>query len=137
MRFVELNSDDRALVERTRTLLRKGRSDISSVAAGLRTAQGREYFGLDIELDVAPVSMCAEYSAIGAMVSDGEREVVAMVAVCYREKDRYPVLRPCGKCRELARAFGNPYVILQAGKRIDQLKKVKLSWLIPFDEQKR
>ena len=132
MKLVELNEGDRTLVEKTRLLLRKRISEISGVSAGLNTSSGKEFFGLCIDAKTATVGMCAEFSAIGTMVSSGERRIKILVAITDRGKGRYAILPPCGKCRDFARAFGNPYVILQVGKDIGELKKVKLSELLPF-----
>ena len=134
MQFVELTKNDKTLVERTRLLLERNRSNISSVSAGLRTDRGTEYFGLSVELDNSPVGMCAEFSAIGTMVSNGEGSIDTMVAICFEGKDEYRILSPCGKCREFLRSFGNPYVIVpQVGTRARQLRKVRLSQLMPLD----
>jgi cytidine deaminase len=127
-----LSEDDKALVERTRLFLRRRRSDISGVSAGLRTSTGKEYFGLCIDAKAATVGVCAEYSAVGAMVSDGGSRIRTVVAVVDKGHDRYSVLPPCGKCRDLVRAFGNPFVVLQVGRGITELKKVRVSELIPF-----
>ncbi len=132
MRFFELDESDKSLVEKTRLHLRRHASKISGVAAGLRTSKGTEFFGLCIDLETATVSTCAEYSAIGTMVSSGERKVRTIVAITSKGNNGYAILPPCGKCRDFVRAFGNPYVILQLGSSIEELKKVRLSELIPF-----
>jgi cytidine deaminase len=132
MKFVELNEDDQSLVERTQLLLKKRISKISGVSAGLRTNKGNEYFGLCVDAETATVGMCAEFSAIGTMVTNGERSISTLVAVTGRRKGGYAILPPCGKCRDLARAFGNPFVILQVGKDISESKKVRLLELTPF-----
>jgi len=75
--------------------------------------------------------MCAEFSAVGAMVTAGERKISTMVAVTRRE-DGYAILPPCGKCRDLARAFGDPYVILQTGGSVRDAAKVRVSGLVPY-----
>ena len=65
------------------------------------------------------------------MVSDGQLEMETMGAIS--SEDGYHVLPPCGKCREFAKGFGNPYVILLLGKQANLLKKVRLSYLLPHD----
>jgi cytidine deaminase len=132
MRLVELNGSDKSLVEETRLHLKRRGSRISGVAAGLRTSKGTEFFGLCIDLETATVNARAEYSAIGTMVSSGERRIQTIVAITSKEKNGYTILPPCGKCRDFVRAFGNPYVILQVGKGTGESKKVKLSELTPF-----
>ena len=98
----------------------------------MRTSKGTEFYGLCIDLETATISACAEYSAIGTMVSSGERKVRTILAIASKGKNGYAILPPCGKCRDFVRAFGDPYVILQVGKSIGESKKVKLSELSPF-----
>lgn len=132
MRLIELDESDKSLVEKTRLHLKKHASEISGVAAGLRTSKGTEFFGLCIDLETTPIGACAEYSVIGTMISSGERRVRTIVAITDKGKNGYAILPPCGKCRDFVRAFGNPYVILQVGKSMRESKKVKLSELVPF-----
>ncbi len=132
MRLLKLDEDDKSLVEKTRLHLKKHGSEISGVAAGLRTSRGTEFFGLCIDLKTATVGVCAEYSAIGTMVSSGEKTIRTIVVVTDSGKNGYAILPPCGKCRDFVRAFGNPYVILQVGGSIGESKKVRLSELVPF-----
>jgi len=133
LELVELTSTDKQLVKDATQLLRDKKSEISSVSAGLFTNKGQKYFGLDVELENSTVGICAEYSAIGAMVSKGERNIETVVAIYYKGKNRYCVLPPCGKCREFLKAFGNPYVIVQVGREARKPMKVKLSELLPLD----
>lgn len=132
MNLAKLDESDRALVEKTRVLLQRRASEISGVSAGLRTASGKEFFGLCIDAKTATVGVCAEFSAIGTMVSSGEQRITTLVAVTCGSKGKYSILPPCGKCRDFARGFGNPFVILQVGKNMSESKKVRLSELIPF-----
>jgi cytidine deaminase len=131
MKLVELDETDRALVEKARLLLRRHYSEISGVSAGLRTSRGTEFFGLCVEAKTATVGICAEYSAIGTMLTNGEKRIQTIVAVTRRSRSFYAILPPCGKCRDFIRAFGNPYVILQVGKDIGESKKVRLAELVP------
>jgi len=125
----DLDDDDRALVQKAKLFLKKHRSEMSGVSAALRTASGKEFFGLCIDAKTATVGVCAEFSAIGTMLSAGEKRVGTVVAVAYKGRGKYLILPPCGKCRDFIRAFGDPFVILQVG---EESKKVRLSELIPF-----
>jgi cytidine deaminase len=131
MKLVELDVTDRTLVENARLLLRRHYSEISGVSAGLRTSRGTEFFGLCVDAKTATVGICAEYSAIGSMLTNGEKRIQTIVAVTRRSRSSYAILPPCGKCRDFIRAFGNPYVILQVGKGIGESKKVRLAELVP------
>jgi cytidine deaminase len=128
MQYLELDSADFDLVQRAADFLKKRQSEISGVSAGIRTRSGKEYYGVCVDPPNSTMGMCAEHTAIGTMISDGERTIETMVAITCSES--YHVLPPCGKCRELAGAFGDPYVILEIEKPA-VLKKVRLSELVP------
>ena len=132
MRLARLSAADRALLERTRVLLEKRKSDVSGVSAGLRTSKGTEFYGLCIDAPTATVGMCAEFAAIGTMVTRGERSIETIVAVAFRGDGRYAVIPPCGKCRDFVSSFGDPYVMVQTGGSMTQSKKARLSELMPF-----
>ncbi len=104
-----------------------GKSRITRVASVLRTRNGSVFQGVNIEAQGSPpCSMCAEYGAIGAMISAGERLIDVIVAV---NGHKNAVLPPCGKCRQMISEFGNPYVILKLRGR---LVKIRLSQLYPI-----
>ena len=130
MKIHALNESDLELLRKTAALLKDRGSRISGVAAGLRTEAGREFYGLCIDATTATVGICAEYSAIGAMVTAGEMKVTTIVAVVKGGRG-FKSLPPCGKCRDLVRSFGNPYVILPFGGRIEDSRKARLSDLMP------
>ncbi len=132
MRLVSLDDSDRRLVDKTTALLKKRASEISGVSAGVQTNRGNEFFGLSIDVRTSTFGLCAEFSAIGAMVTSGEKKIRTIVAITNKGNGGYEILPPCGRCRDLARAFGNPYIMLQIGKGIKGLKKTRLSELTPF-----
>ena len=125
MKLRDLAEQDLELVELARDLVKKRKSQISSVAAVLRTKNGRIFRGVNIEIEAsAPCSICAEYAAIGTMVTEGEKAIDTIVAVSTSS-----VLPPCGQCRQFIREFGNPFVIVEVG---GALKKAELSDLYPL-----
>jgi cytidine deaminase len=71
------------------------------VGAAVRTASGNVYAGCNVENAAYPQGWCAEASALAAMVSAGEREVVAVLTVC--EGDLVGTC--CGGCRQKLREF--------------------------------
>lgn len=128
LEFVDLTSGDIELIEKAKGL-EKRRSKISSVAAVLKTSNSRIFSGVNIYIEGSePCSICAEYSAIGTMVTEGEKEIETIVAVSLN-KDKFKILPPCGKCRQFISEFGNPYVIVEANEKIC---KTKLSELYPL-----
>lgn len=93
-----LRAEDRALLYAAKEALRRGfDKKRHTVAAAVRTRSGKTYLGLNLEGIHTP---CAEPVAIGAAVTAGDRDIESMVAVC-RRGTRYPVLSPCGTCRQL------------------------------------
>jgi cytidine deaminase len=128
MRFTELTKRDLELVHKAKDLIEKRKSKRSSVAAVLRTKNNKIFSGVNIEIECsAPCSICAEYAAIGTMVSEGEEKIETIVAFGYKNGGR--VLPPCGKCRQFISEFGDPYVIVQVDGK---LKKVRLIELYPL-----
>ena len=127
MRPKRISNDDRLLITKAFELARKRKSRITRVASVLRTTNGRMFQGVNIEAQGSPpCSMCAEYAAIGTMVSEGERRIDTIVAV---NGHKHAILPPCGKCRQMISEFGDPYVILKLRGR---LIKAKLSQLYPI-----
>ena len=123
----ELTNDDRLLLARAFELAKRRKSRFTRVGSALRTVNGKIFEGVNVEVDGSPpCSMCAEYSAIGAMVSNGEQRIATIVAV---NGHKHAILPPCGKCRQLISQFGNPYVILRIQRK---LVKVKFSQLYPI-----
>jgi cytidine deaminase len=128
MKILDLTKRDLELVSKAKELIQKRKSKRSSVASVLRTRKDKVFQGVNIEIECsAPCSICAEYAAIGTMVSEGEEEIETIVAVSNKEGGY--VLPPCGKCRQFISEFGNPYVIIQVE---GALKKVQLSELYPL-----
>jgi cytidine deaminase len=128
MQFLDLEKHDLELLEKGKDLIAKRKSMRSSVASVLRTRSGKIFEGVNVEIECsAPCSICAEYAAIGTMVTEGEQEIETIVAYSY--KNGGYVLPPCGKCRQFICEFGNPYVIVQVGQKF---KKVRLSELYPL-----
>ena len=72
-----------------------GKADAGTVAAALRTAEGRVHTGICLDL-ACGIGFCAEAGAVAEMLKARERRVMEIVAV---NRDR--ILPPCGRCREL------------------------------------
>jgi len=99
MRFLPLDSKDQKLIEAARDVLRRNYQPARhTVGAAVLCSSGRVYTGINIE--ACGYGPCAEPIAIGAAFAHGERDILAIVAVCKRGNE-YPVLSPCGNCRQL------------------------------------
>jgi cytidine deaminase len=94
-----LDAGDLKLVEAARDVLRRSyAAPRHTVGAAVLAASGRVYVGVNVE--ACGYGPCAEPIAVGAAIAAGEKEVVRIVAV-RRSGDEYPVLSPCGNCRQL------------------------------------
>ncbi len=99
MGFLPLDPADRRLIEAAADVLRRNYHPVKhSVGAAVLCASGRIYTGVNVE--ATGYGPCAEPIALGAAISNGEREFLAIVAVCGHDGE-YHVLSPCGNCRQL------------------------------------
>jgi cytidine deaminase len=99
MAYQPIDNDDLALIAAAQDVLRRNyRAGRHTVGAAIRSASGRIYTGVNVE--ACGYGPCAEPIAIGAAFSNGEQEIVSMVAV-HKRGDTYPVIPPCGNCRKL------------------------------------
>ena len=71
------------------------------VGAALRGADGRVYAAANVENAAYPQGQCAEASAIGMMVTAGERRIVEALVVAAGQH----IPTPCGGCRQRLREF--------------------------------
>lgn len=72
------------------------------VGAAVVTKKGNIYTGVCIDTDCS-LGMCAERNALSTMITNGEFEVKAVVAV----NKKGQVLPPCGACREFMMQLKN------------------------------
>lgn len=102
------------------------------VAATLITKQGNAFSGVCIDTG-SGTGFCAEHSAIAAMVSAGEYQIVKIVAVWRDNRDdRLYVLPPCGRCREFIRQIDESN--LETDVVLGKDKVLKLRELLPYHE---
>ena len=68
------------------------------VGAALLAESGKIYRGCNVENASYPVTLCAERTALGKAVSEGERRFRALAVTA----------SPCGMCRQALREFCGP-----------------------------
>ena len=97
-------SDD--LLQAARAAREKAHAPYSNfkVGAAVRGASGRVYRGCNVENAAYPEGLCAEASAIAAMVMAGESKIVEVLVLGISNE---PVT-PCGGCRQKIREFAAP-----------------------------
>ena len=98
------------------------------VGAAVRAASGRVFVGCNVENAAYPQGLCAEASAIAAMVSAGEREIVEVLTVADGEE----LATCCGGCRQKIREFGGPGTLIHASGPEGVRRTFTLDELLPF-----
>ncbi len=99
--------------------------EAGGVAAALRTASGSIYRGVCSDT-ACSLGMCAERSAVAAMLTCGEHHITHLVALMPNGK---PGL-PCGACRELLMQLGPQSRDIQILLDEDTLDTVTLGQLV-------
>jgi cytidine deaminase len=96
------------------------------VGAAVLTQSGKIFSGCNIENAAYPSGLCAERVAIFKAVSEGEREIVAVVVVTGNGAS------PCGACRQVISEFAeDDAVIVLAPARGKQRKKFSMKQILP------
>ncbi len=99
------------------------------VGAAIRAGSGRIFVGCNVENAAYPQGLCAEAVAIGAMVSAGETEIVAVLTVA--EAADGEVVTCCGGCRQKVREFARPDVPVHAADPGGVRRSFTLGELLP------
>jgi len=97
----ELSEDWRALVTAAEEARRWAYAHYSEFAVGaaVRTASGRVFTGCNVENASSGLTVCAERVAIWKAISEGERDLAALVVVSEGGAT------PCGACRQVMSEF--------------------------------
>lgn len=97
------------------------------VGAAVRTREGTIHRGCNVENAAFPEGVCAEASALAAMVMAGERSVAAIAVA----GGGHRLCTPCGGCRQKIREFAAPETpILVCGPE-GLRKQFRLAELLP------
>ena len=100
--------------------------EAGSVAAALLSAKGNIYAGVCIDT-ACSLGMCAERNAIASMVTNGESQIMRLVAVMPNGKAGMP----CGACRELMMQLGQTAGETEILRDYETKQAEKLKNLIP------
>jgi homotetrameric cytidine deaminase len=98
------------------------------VGAALRSADGGIYTGANVENAAYPQGQCAEASALGALVADGERKLTAAAIVA----ERVDFCPPCGGCRQRLAELAGPDTRIHLGRPAGPRRTVTLGELLPM-----
>jgi len=103
----------------------------ADVGAVVVAKDGSKYKGVCV--DTASWGLCAERSAIAAMITAGQYEIDKVVAVWrHPETSKIHVLPPCGVCREFMRSIHDNN--LETEVILSDNSSEKLKALLPYHE---
>ena len=96
----------RDLLERARAVQARAYVPYSKFKVGcaLRTAEGDVHVGANVENAAYPQGLCAERSAVAAMIAAGARRIAEIVVVGSGDEP----CSPCGGCRQILSEFAPP-----------------------------
>jgi cytidine deaminase len=97
------------------------------VGAAVRAGSGRVFAGCNVENAAYPQGWCAETSAIAAMVTAGERELVEILTVANGDS----LATSCGGCRQKIREFATPDALIHAAGPEGVRRTFTLDELLP------
>jgi cytidine deaminase len=97
------------------------------VGAAVRSATGRVYVGCNVENAAYPQGLCAEASAIAAMVTAGERELAVVLTVCNGDL----LSTCCGGCRQKIREFATPATVIHSAGPEGVRRSYSIDELLP------
>ena len=125
---MELRQEDLALIQAAREAISRNYDGLHfnfTVGAAVRCGSGKIYTGVNV---YSLHGACAEQVALGAAITAGERQFLAIAAV--RGADGAEILPPCGNCRQILSDYApDCAVILPAGNGIP---KIPARELLPF-----
>jgi hypothetical protein len=96
-----------------------------TVGAAIRSKNGKIYVGVNV---YSLHGACAEQVAIGAAITNGEKDFDIMVAV--RGKEGEEIIPPCGNCRQILHDYMPDCEVIVSVCGV--LKKIKADELLPF-----
>lgn len=130
--------DDLANLQRATEAAREARAQAYApysryrVGASVLTRAGRVYAGCNVENATFGATLCAERSAIAAMVTAGDRDPISCVVVTRGPRPG----SPCGICRQVLAEFARDMKITMMAEdsrgRVLGRRTVRLSALLPL-----
>ncbi|HHT0591669.1 MULTISPECIES: cytidine deaminase [Legionella] len=99
-----------------------------SVACCICTDKDNLYTGVNVENSSYGLAVCAETSAISAMVSAGEQCIKSMVVLAGTNL----LCSPCGACRQRIYEFSTPDTLIHLCDKNSILHSLKIDELLPL-----
>lgn len=97
------------------------------VGAALLTSNNKIVVGCNVENAAYPQTQCAEASAIGNMISQGEKNIVEVVVIGSGSL----LCSPCGGCRQRLREFASLSTLIHMCNTNGHQKTLTLEELLP------
>jgi cytidine deaminase len=97
------------------------------VGAAVRAASGAVYAGCNVENAAYPLGVCAETSAISAMVAGGDTHI-AEILVLGPGPQR---IAPCGACRQRIAEFGAGDALIHLADETGGVETAPISEFLP------
>ncbi len=97
------------------------------VGAALRSGGGALFFGCNVENAATPLGVCAETSAISAMIAAGER-TIAEILVLGPGPAR---IAPCGACRQRIAEFASEKTLVHLADSAGLVLSLTIAELLP------
>ncbi|RQW19201.1 cytidine deaminase [Bacillus sp. C1-1] len=108
----KLNKYDYELIKEAEKVIKKYYNyERHHIGVAVRTKSCNIYSAVHLEANVGRITVCGEAIAIGKSISEGEKEIVTIVAVAHPHPFENTtdcwVVTPCGMCRELISDYGS------------------------------
>lgn len=127
MQYIDIDVDDKKLIDEAIAVIKRNYTEPRhTVGAAVLCASGKIYTGVNIES--CGYGPCAEPIAIGAAISQGEREIMSIVGVVVRGNS-FAVESPCGNCRQLLFDYAPDCMVIITHN--DRVVKVRARELLP------
>lgn len=98
------------------------------VACCIRTDKDNLYTGINVENSSYGLTLCAETSAIAAMVTAGEHHIKSLVVLAGTNE----LCSPCGGCRQRIYEFSAPDTMIHLCNKDSILRSVSIQEILPL-----
>lgn len=99
-----------------------------TVACCICTDKDNLYTGINVENSSYSVTLCAESSAISAMVTAGEQQIKSIVILAGTNT----LCPPCGACRQRIHEFSTPDTMVYLCNKDSIIHHIRHKELLPF-----
>ncbi|MEM7724278.1 MAG: cytidine deaminase [Pseudomonadota bacterium] len=97
------------------------------VGAALRSVEGREHRGCNVENVAYPEGTCAEAGAIAAMIASGDTRIAEVAVIA----DSPTPVPPCGGCRQKLAEFADGDVVVTLATMDGATLRMTVAELLP------